>query len=108
MQSDTFVFVVLVPDLHHALRDDRPGVDAVVDEVDGAAGDPGAVRERVPYAVGPGKLGRRAGWVLTNRPPNRARNSFPTIFMNPAETTRSGSWAATDSASAASHSSRVP
>ena len=42
--------------------------------------------------------------MLTNRPPKRARNSLPTIFMKPAETTRSGSYAAVASASAASHS----
>src|SRR5690606_39578697 len=53
--------VVLVPDLHHALRDDRTGVDAVVDEVDGAAGDPDAVRERVPHPVRPREAGQQRG-----------------------------------------------
>ena len=42
-----------------------------------------------------------------NRPPNRSRNAGPTSFMNPAETTRSGSNAATDSASARSQAARV-
>ena len=65
---------------------------------------PYASASRTPWA--PGKLGSSAGWVLTHRPPNRARNSLPTIFMNPAETTRSGAYAAVASASAASHSSR--
>src|ERR1700712_3643111 len=61
MKSGTFVFVVLSPDPDHALRDDRTGVDAVVDEVDGAAGDLRAVRERVAHAVGPGKTGQQGG-----------------------------------------------
>src|SRR5690348_5863869 len=52
-------FVVLLPDLDHALSDDRTGVDAVVDEVDGAAGDPRAVGERVAYAVRAGKSGQQ-------------------------------------------------
>ena len=47
--------VVVVADLDHALGDDRAGVDAVVDEVDGAAGDLGAVRERVAHPWAPGK-----------------------------------------------------
>src|ERR687888_1528171 len=60
--------VVLVPDLHHALSDDRPGVDAVVDEVDGAAGDLGAVRERVTYSVGSRETGQQ-GRVGVDEPP---------------------------------------
>ena len=66
---------------------------------------PYASASRTPWA--PGKLGSSAGWVFTNRPPKRARNSLPTIFMNPADTTRSGSWAETASARAVSHSSRL-
>src|SRR6185312_4593993 len=55
----------------------------------------------------PGKDGDRAGWVLTVRPPNRARNAAPVSRMKPARTTRHGSYAATCSVSAASQSSRV-
>src|SRR3954468_10172257 len=54
----------------------------------------------------PGNAGSRAGWVLIVRPPNRARKSGPTSFMNPALITRSGSYAATRSARAASQPAR--
>ena len=54
----------------------------------------------------PGNAGSSAGWVLTKRSPNRARNAGPTSFMKPAETTRSGSCSATAAASAASQAAR--
>ena len=54
----------------------------------------------------PGNDGSSAGWVLTNRPPNRSRKAAPASFMKPAETTRSGSYAATASVSASSHAAR--
>ncbi|CAM5687100.1 hypothetical protein SCALM49S_06109 [Streptomyces californicus] len=97
---------VLLGHLDHALRDDRTGVDAVVDEVDGqpVTLTPYASASRTPWA--PGKLGSRAGWVLTVRPPKAARNAGPTIFMKPADTTRSGRCSATSAASASSHAPR--
>ena len=67
--------VVLVPDLDHALGDDRAGVDAVVDEVDGAAGDLDAVREGVPYGVGPRKTGQQGG-VRVDEPPAETREEL--------------------------------
>ena len=42
-------------------------------------------------ACAPGKAGSSAGWVLISRPPNASSTAGPTIFMKPAETTRSGS-----------------
>ena len=54
----------------------------------------------------PGNDGDSAGWVLTRGPRTRPRNSSPTSFMKPAETTRSGSCPATVSASARSQCSR--
>src|SRR5665647_1808231 len=55
----------------------------------------------------PGKDGKRAGWVLTVRPPNSPRNASPVSFMKPARTTRLGLYVATCEVSAASHSARV-
>ena len=57
-------------------------------------------------ACAPGKAGSSAGWVLTSRPPNASSTAGPTIFMNPAETTRSGRCAAIAAASARSHAAR--
>src|SRR3954470_16233865 len=65
---------------------------------------PYASASRGPWM--PGKAGSSALWVFTYRSPKRFRNSSPTSFRNPAETTRSGRYDATDAVSAASHSVR--
>ena len=81
-----------------ALGDDRPGVDAVVDEEQRAAGDLDPVRERVPRRRAcRGTTGSSAGWVLTYRPPNAAEERWPDQLHEAGETTRSGSYAATAS-----------
>ena len=70
------VLVVVVAHRHGDLGHDRPGVHAVVDEVDGGAGDLDAVGEGV---AGPrarrGRPGSSAGWVLTHRRGNAERNA---------------------------------
>ena len=89
------VDVVVVLHGHDGLRDDRPGVDPLVDDEQRRAGDLDPVGERVRRARAyRGTTGHSAGWVLTTRPANRPRNSGPTSFMKPASTTRSGSKAA--------------
>ena len=65
---------VVVLDRHRGLGDDRAGVDAGVDDEERAP------VTFTPYASAsagpciPGNDGDSAGWVLTNRPPNGARN----------------------------------
>ena len=51
--------VVAVEHRHRRLRDDRPGVAALVDEVHGAAGDARAVVERLLLRVDAGKRGQQ-------------------------------------------------
>ena len=90
------LLVVVVGHRHGDLGDDRAGVDAGVDDEQRRTGDLDAVGERVPRRRAcRGTTGSSAGWVLTMRPPNRARNAAPMSFMKPARTTRSGSYAAT-------------
>src|SRR6185437_6529896 len=55
----------------------------------------------------PGKDGSSAGCVFRQRPANRPRNALPTSFMKPAQTTRSGWYAAQAAASASSQASRA-
>ncbi len=92
IRSCRVLFVVVVEHRHGLLRQDRPGVGARVDQMHGAAGDLDAVRRarRVPRA----RRGRRAAapdGCSPSRPWKRERNCGPRIFMNPADTTRSGS-----------------
>ena len=61
--------------LRKSYGDGETRVDAVVDEVDGAAGDPGAVRERVPHAVGPGETGEQGG-MRVDGPPAEPRQEL--------------------------------
>ena len=55
----------------------------------------------------PGKDGNRAGWELMVRPPNRSRKVCPSNFMNPAQTTKSGSKRATASVRRVSQAARI-
>ena len=55
------VLRVVVVNGHARLGDDRPGVDAVVDEVDGAPGDLHTVREGVTNAVRTREAGQQRG-----------------------------------------------
>src|SRR5665647_1972830 len=57
-------------------------------------------------ACAPENAGSSAGWVLMKRSPKRARNAAPTSFMKPAETTRSGWYESTRSASPTSQATR--
>ena len=57
-------------------------------------------------ACAPGNAGSSAGWVLTTRCGKRPRKPGPRMRMKPASTTRSGSCAATASASAVFHAAR--
>src|SRR5665647_1238985 len=57
-------------------------------------------------ACAPGNAGSSAGCVLMKRSPKRARNAAPTSFMKPAETTRSGWYESTRSASPTSQAAR--
>ncbi|EGJ76923.1 putative phosphoribosylglycinamide formyltransferase [Streptomyces sp. Tu6071] len=59
---------IVLADLDHALGDDRSGVDAVVDEVDGAARDLRPVGEGVPDAVGAGEAGQQCGVGVDEAP----------------------------------------
>ena len=65
-----------VRQLDRALEDDRPGVDALVDEVDGDAEDLHPVRRAParPRAM-PGNAGSSAGCTLITRCGKRARNA---------------------------------
>src|SRR5918995_2045400 len=58
-------------DLEGLLRDDRPGVDALVDEVDGHAHHAHPVVDRLLYRVQPGER-RQERRVHVDEPPGRA------------------------------------
>ncbi len=61
MRAASAVAVVAVEDGHRGLGDDRAGVGAGVDEVDGAPGDARPVRERLGLRVDPRERGEERG-----------------------------------------------
>ena len=67
------VLRVVVEDGHGGLQDDRPGVHALVDEVDGCAGDLDAVLEGLALGVQTGNAGSSAGWTFRIRPGSAGR-----------------------------------
>ena len=52
------------PDGHGLLEDHRPGVDSLVDEVDGDAVSETPAASASSIGVVPGKAGRSDGWTL--------------------------------------------
>ena len=54
-------FIVVVKDRHGALHQDRPGIDASVDEMDRTARDTRAVVESLACAVHPRKRRQKRG-----------------------------------------------
>jgi hypothetical protein len=93
-------------DVDGLLREDRPVVDELVDEVDRHPGDEHTGGERVPDRVRAAERGQQRGWTLTTRSGQRARNAPLRMRMNPASTTSRRRAPATSSASRASQPSR--